>query len=92
MSYFKIVQDISDKDYILISTNGYRSIEVARFKTLEEAQACLEYESSEKRNISVYLPDMLISAMDRECREKHIKRSDIVKKCLEERYDIQSLF
>lgn len=92
MSYFKIVQDVTDKDYILISTNGYRSIEVARFKTLDEAQTCLEYESSEKRNISVYLPDMLISLMDNECREKRVKRSDVVKSCLEQRYGIRSIF
>lgn len=92
MSYFKIVQNVDDKKYVVISTNGVRSFEVASFDSLVDAQSFMEYQSCEKKNISVYLPEMIISAMDNECKEKHVKRSDIVRECLEGRYNFKGLF
>lgn len=90
-SVIKIYQ-MEDGSYCVMSTNGFRSFNLAEFASKEEAEIFRDYYKSPKKNITLYLPLYLIARIDVDRQASSETRSDFIRHLLETHYGIKSIY
>lgn len=91
MEKVKIYQ-MEDGQYVVMSSNGSMSFELAEFASQDEAKLFKDYYTSPKTNFSIYLPVALLAMIDKERASSGDSRADIIRRLLEAHYGIKTIY